>query len=404
MLKVLFPLIPLLLSAGILLGGTGLLGTFVPIRAGQEGFSPIVIGLFGSAFFAGFLAGCLVVVRMIAKVGHIRSFAVLAALCASATILHALAINPYLWLVARAIVGFAIAGLFMAVESWLAERAPKAERGRVLGIYRVVDLSFVTVGQFILPWVGPEGFTLFGIIAILYCLALIPISLMDAPAPKVPEYKPLKLSEVWKISPLAVLAAVTTALTNSAFRQVGPLYASELGLDLTQVATFMTMAIVGGAISPIPLGWMSDRISRRWVILGTTGIAALAGLYLSFIPASDPYQLYIGSLMFGAFAMPLWSLSLAHAADFAKPGAFIHLSAGLSIYFGLAAIFGPIISALVIDQLGAQYFFSYTTLVHASLIVFALYRMQKRPGPEKKRPFRAFNRTSAGIFRLGKRR
>ncbi len=396
-------LIPILLSAGILLAGTGLLGTFIPVRAGIEGFPPLLIGLFGSAFFAGFLTGCVLGARLIRRAGHIRVFAALAAVGAIAVLLHGLFLDPVVWLIARIAIGFCMAVQAMVIESWLNDQAYGAERGSILGIYRTVDLSFVTVAQLLLPAVGPHGFELFAVIGILFCAALIPVSLTRVRAPEPPANVSINLGRIWTISPLAAFGAVTIGMTNSAFRAVGPLYATTTGMNVSQVASFMIAGIVGGAIAPIPLGWLSDRFDRRWVMIITTGCAALAGLVLSYLTGATPELLYVGAFAFGATALPLWSLSVAHAADRSDPSEFVELSASLMLLFGIGAVIGPFASTLVLEVFGPAQFFNYTTVVHASVVAFAFYRIAQRAAPRAKRRFQIYTRTSPGIFRLGRK-
>ena len=44
------PLIPLLVTAGILIGGNGLQGTYIALRGSAEGFSPSIIGMIGGGY------------------------------------------------------------------------------------------------------------------------------------------------------------------------------------------------------------------------------------------------------------------------------------------------------------------------------------------------------------------
>ena len=54
-------------------------------------------------------------------------------------------------LLLRFAMGFCFAGLFMVIESWLNAHAASANRGRLLSIYRLIDLAAVTGAQFLLP-------------------------------------------------------------------------------------------------------------------------------------------------------------------------------------------------------------------------------------------------------------
>lgn len=51
---------PLLAGMALLMAGTGLTSTLLGVRAGLEGFSPTVTGVVLSAFYVGFLGGCLI--------------------------------------------------------------------------------------------------------------------------------------------------------------------------------------------------------------------------------------------------------------------------------------------------------------------------------------------------------
>jgi len=194
-------------------------------------------------------------------------------------------------------------------------------------------------------------------------------------------------------------------LTNSAFRIIGPLYAGEVGFDVLQVALFMSAGILGGAIMPLPLGWLSDRYDRRWVMIGTTAGAAAAGMFLSTLSAQTPQLIYVGSFLFGAFALPLYSLSIAHANDFAKSGDFIDVAAGLLFLFAIGAAIGPFAASLVMEWYGPAAVFTYTTVIHSALMLFVLIRMMARPSVPlaRRKSFVAFMRTSPAIFGLGKR-
>jgi len=210
---------------------------------------------------------------------------------------------------------------------------------------------------------------------------------------------------IWGVSPLAAVGVLTIGLTNSAFRIIGPLYAGELGFDVLQVALFMSAGIVGGAIMPIPMGWLSDRYDRRWVMIGATFGAAVAGVFLSTLSGEDPNLIYAGSFLFGAFALPLYSLSIAHANDFAKSGDFIDVAAGLLFLFAIGAAIGPFAASLVMERYGPAAVFTYTTVIHSALLVFVLARMMVRPSVPlaRRKSFVAFMRTSPAIFGLGRR-
>ena len=403
-MRPLFSLSPLLLAAGILLAGNGLQGTLIALRSDVEGFSAALTGLMGTGYFLGFMLSSLIAPKMVRAVGHIRVFSALAAMASAATLGFVLWINPYGWIGLRFVSGFCFAGLFMTVESWLNQSIGNDARGRLLSVYRLVDLGFVTGGQLLLPVIGIEGFAIFAFTAIVLSLSAVPVSLADRTSPMPPKSARFNLAEVWKISPIACLGCITIGLTNSSFRLVGPLYASRLGFDTAAVAFFMAMGIVGGAVLQYPLGWLSDRYDRRWVLIGATTGAALAGQFLAHYAASGAVYAYGGAFAFGAFSLPLYSLSAAHANDRAGKEQYVMLAAGLMFFFSGGAALGPALAAWFLENRGTPAFFTYISAMHGLLIFLTLWRMSVKPKPAKtaRGRFMALMRTSPVLLRMAR--
>ncbi len=402
-MKRLAALIPLLIAAGILLAGNGVLGTMITLRADQEGFSPIMIGLMGTAYFAGFILACFTAAGFIRTVGHIRVFAALAAITAAGTLTMVIALNPYAWIIVRFVMGFCFSGLFMVVDSWLNESAANEDRAQLLSIYRIVDLSAVTGMQFLLPLFGTEGYELFIVTGIILCLSLVPVSLSDRSRPHPPDDIKLDLKAIWLISPIACIGSFAIGLTNSAFRLIAPLYATDIGLDISGIAIFMSAGIMGGALFQYPLGMMSDKLGRRWVLMLATSLAAASGIFLSSISGTTPWLVYLGIFLFGGFSLPLYSLSAAHANDQAKAGQYVVISAGLTFFFSVGGLISPVVASWMIQVFGAPAFFTYTSAIHGSLVLFVIWRKIANPGVVVSTPFVALLKTSPLIYRMARR-
>ncbi|WP_292318833.1 MFS transporter [Mesorhizobium sp.] len=399
------PLIPLLIAAGILLGGNGLQGTLIALRGAQEGFSASDIGLMGTFYFAGFLLGCLAVTRILKAVGHVRTFAALAAIASVGTLLLVLVIDPVMWCAVRFAGGFCFAGLFTVMEAWLNSGVGNKDRARMLAIYRMVDIGSVTGAQFLIPIFGAGGFAIFAVMSMMITFSLVPVSLGDRSNPAPPEDVKLDLPRVWRISPLGSIGCIAVGVTNSAFRTLSPVYAEEIGMSVADVVTFVSVGIFGGALIQYPLGYLSDRRDRRSVLLATTCCAMLAALALAFVARADPFLNFIIVFIFGSFAMPLYSLSAAHANDRAGKGEFVLINAALMLFYSFGAIGGPIAASAVMQHFGPSALFVFNAVVYAVLIIVILYRMQVRssvPAGSRSR-FTALLRTSTLFARLARR-
>lgn len=316
-------LIPLFTAAAILLDGNGLQGTLIALRCADEGFSTLMIGIIGAAYFAGFIGGCFLIPGILRSVGHVRAFSALSALAASGTLLLVLIIDPIAWIILRFLIGLCFSALFTTVDSWLNSGVTNANRVRVLSIYRLLDMMVVTGSQFLIPAFGESSFAIFAILAIMICLSLVPISLAESSNPNPPSSFSFSPVLIWRLSPIACIGCVALGLTNATFRLIGPVYAQSTGLPVSAIATFMSAGILGGAVLQYPFGALSDRYDRRVILIVATSGAALAGIFINGVAGADPPLNCVGIFLFGAFSLPLYSLSAAHANDHASNDQYV---------------------------------------------------------------------------------
>ena len=178
------PIIALLLGTAFLLAGSGLHGLLLPLRGQAEGFSTTSLGLLGTAWAGGFVAGCYFAPRLVRRVGHVRAFGTFAATAAIIALLNGLLIDPAVWIALRIITGFSMAGAFMVIESWLNESATNETRGSVFGVYMIVTFAAIMGGQMAVAFADTATQSLFMVAGILYCIALIPTAMSTASSPR----------------------------------------------------------------------------------------------------------------------------------------------------------------------------------------------------------------------------
>ena len=140
---------PLLVAIFVLMTGSGFLSTLIAIRLEQAGTPALLIGLVGTSYFAGLTWGAFRVEALIARVGHIRAFAAFVTVFSASSLTYAVIDYPYLWIVLRVIDGFAMAGVFVCLESWLNQQASARTRSTVLAAYMIALYSGQAAGQFL---------------------------------------------------------------------------------------------------------------------------------------------------------------------------------------------------------------------------------------------------------------
>ncbi len=379
---ILLAVLPLLVSAAIMIAGNGLFGTLLSVRLDREGIAVEAIGAILACYSLGWIAGTLACPSVINRVGHIRSFAAFAALVAVSALIHPLFVDGalwgVLWAMLRMLTGFCIAALYTIIESWLNAKSANAVRGRVMSAYMAINFLAYGFGQFLLTVASPAGPQLFSLVAILVCLALVPLTLARVETPPQLEPRRFSLSRLVAVSPLGVAGCLTAGLITGAFSALGPVYARTIRPDPNWVAEFMMVAVFSGLILQFPMGRLSDRFDRRRVILGLTLASGAVSAALVWLGTGSTGWLLGLIALHSGIAYTLYPISLAHANDYITPEELIPTAGGLLLCFGAGAAVGPVAAAAAMARLGSEGLFVYFTAVAMLLAGFAVYRMFQR--------------------------
>lgn len=379
MTRHLLPIAALLFGSGLLLFAGGIHGLILPVRGSAEGFSASSLGLLGTGWAIGYVLGCMFVPRLVGAVGHIRTFGVMCAFAAVSMLLQALIVEAWAWIPVRAVSGFCFAGAAMIVESWLNEKAEPNTRGTIFGVYTMVNLAAMTAGQMVISLGDTTGFLFFAVGAIIYCLALVPTALSTSASPTPLTSVKLNLSVLWKNSPVAVAAVFLVGVSNAAFGTLAAVYADRVGLTLTSVTLFASIPVLAGALAQVPIGYLSDRMDRRAVLVCVACAALAADIaFVVLVPESRMANLLLVGA-FGAAIFAMYPIIVAHANDHAPPGTSIQVSGGLLMVFGIGSIAGPLIAGVMMSEVGARGLFLTTIAAHVIMIIFTIWRMTQRP-------------------------
>ena len=379
------PIASLLLGVALLLAGNGLQFTLLPLRGTADGFSTLALGLIGSAYYLGFVGGCLLGPYLILRAGHIRAFAALVALAVVVGLAYPLHSELLAWTVFRLVNGFCLAGIYLVIESWLNDRATNETRGLVMSSYVIVNFAAFTVGQLLVTLYPVREAGDFIVAAMLASLAIVPVALTRSaqPAPiTIVSFRPVQL---YRAAPVGLVASFMVGVSNGAFLGLGPISAAGSGLSTGQVALFMSVATLAGAIAQWPVGRLSDRIDRRMVLFALLVGASVAGFLLWLLAASGIMLLVFG-LLFGALALPCYSLAAAHAYDKTPVSDMVPTAATILLANALGAVIGPLMASALMGALGPRALFMFTAGAQALLAAYVFHRTTVQPSlstPEK---------------------
>ena len=368
---------PLLFGILLIMVGNGLQGTLLGVRAGLEGFPAAATGLIMSGYYVGFVLGSLYAPRAVRNVGHVRVFAAFASLASIAVLLHTVFTDPVSWTIVRIVTGLGYAGMYVVAESWLNDASDNENRGKALSVYVIVQMIGIVVAQGALGFGDPAGYELFVLISVLVSISFAPILLSVSPAPHYEATKPMTLRELFRVSPLGFVGSVALGAIFSALFGMASVYGTQSGLTLNQIATFVAAIYVGGMLLQFPIGWASDRMDRRVLIVGVTALSAVA-CAVAIMFGDDPTIVIAMAFLIGGTANPLYSLLIAHANDYLDHEDMAAASSGLVFIGGVGAVSGPVLVGQMMDFMGPAGIYLYIGVIMAGVSVYGLYRTTRR--------------------------
>jgi MFS family permease len=378
MLKAVQPVVPVLLGIILIEAALGIVGAVMGIQMASRDVPSFLIGIVFSAYFVGFLAGSLTCERLIDRVGHIRAFGVFAVVASIATLLLAVTSNIYAWVVFKIMAGYAVAGAFVVIESWLNDKASEDNRGRIFAVYMVVSWGASGLSPLSLNFANTYSDILFEISTILLAASMIPLALTKVGNPEIGHRQSFSIVKLIKASPTGVACCFASGLLTGAFYSLLPVYVETIGRTPRELSVLIAVGTTAALIVQYPVGYISDHYGRRPVIIGTMAIAAMMALIIAATPEL-PFTWLLGMFfLLTAFQSPLYALGVGQTNDYVDRKDFVPAAAGLLFLWGVGACAGPTLVGFIMEWVGPGGLFLYLGIGCAFVALFALYRVFRR--------------------------
>ena len=361
----------------MLMIGNGLQGTLLGLRGDLEGFSTFSLSIVMSAYFVGFLFSSRFTPGLIRRVGHIRVFAALGSTISAVLILYPVMVEPWAWTIGRIIIGFCFCGVYVTAESWLNDASSNETRGQALSLYMIVQMAGIVFAQFLLTQGDVSGFALFIVPSVLVSLAFAPILLSVRPTPAFETAKPMTIKQLVSASPLACVGMFMLGGVFAAQFGMSAVYGNRVGLTVGEISLFVSAIYVAALVLQYPIGWLSDRMDRRSLIVWVSVIGGCGSLIAFLLPGNFALILISGALV-GGTSNPLYALLIAYTNDYLDREDMAAASGGLLFINGLGAISGPLLVGWVMDALGANGYWLFTAVLMLAVATFGIYRSTQR--------------------------
>ncbi|MEN9013033.1 MAG: MFS transporter, partial [Yoonia sp.] len=292
-------------------------------------------------------------------------------------ILSPLLVVRWEWNLGLLIIGFCFCGVYVSAESWLNDASSNETRGKALSLYLMVQMAGIVLAQFIVAQGDVSGYALFIIPSVLVSLAFAPILLSIRPMPQFEQTKPMTIRRLIEASPLGCVGMFLLGGVFASQFGMSAIYGTRIGLSVSQVSLFVSVIYVSALVAQYPIGWLSDRLDRRILIMAVGVIGGFGALLALFVTDNFAVVL-ISAAILGGTSNPLYALLIAYTNDYLERDDMAAASGGLLFINGIGAIAGPLIVGWMMDTLGANGYWMFSAVLMFLMGGYAAYRMTRR--------------------------
>jgi MFS family permease len=374
----------LLLAVVLIQLGNGIQSTVVGLRSDSAGLSTWSIAAVMSGMYAGNMVASVMAPRLIARFGHVPFYMVLVFVLAAAPVAFLAPPDVIVWASTRFVFGFALAGIFVVVESWLNDCSTNDTRGMVFAVYIFVQLGGLLVAQFLVPVLA--GDIIYALMAVMaFCLlAGVPVWFGNAPRPHRRPYAAASFRALVAASPVGVVGAAVSGIIWAIVMSMSPIYAQRTGEDASGIAVFVASAVLGGILLQLPVGWWSDRMDRR-IVLAIMGFGSALAALVGATVGGDVAGV-MAMFAYGALTFPLYTVAVSHVNDRVEPEQRVAASGAMILLFGAGSILGPVVTSVAMDAAGPVGFFLVLAIVSLAFGGFTLGRILATPRSTLQQP------------------
>ena len=381
MLQAYNAVLTIIISSAIVALGNGMMGTYVPLKLTHAGNDPDMVMIASITFAAGLLISCLVSGLLIRRVGHIRAFAAFTSVSGLVTLAMFWQSDLASWAALRFIHGFTSNAIFMIVQSWLNERTDSQYRGQIMTFFYVSYTLSYGGGALLLNFADVASVAPLLIGCALYLISIVPMTTTRVEAPSLPSKISIDLVKVYRLSPVGLVGAFVAGTVGMGIQGSGAVYGDLIGLAPAAITILMFSTQAGNLIIQWPLGFLSDRIDRRFVLFGAASAAVLLSLLVGGTAGQAFIVIAITFAALGGFTESLYAISTAHANDWAEEDDYVTLSSTILIVWSVGALLGPVIVRELFSHMGPVGLPLYCGVVSGLYALFILWRLFQRSQP-----------------------
>lgn len=340
-------------AVGVFCLTTGLSYPLLALILEDMGASSGLIGLNAAMGPIGIILSAPFVPRLAQKFG--AWFICVISLCSSAVLLLMLAVfrDVMIWFPIRFFLGVAISAIFIISETWINQLAMPRIRGRIIGIYNTVAAAGFALGPLTLAVIGSQGWPPFlvGITGILIALPVFVLARDHLPG--FDGREDASVFSFISLAPMLLLAVAFAALFDQVTLSLLPIYGLRHGLAEATSSLALAVMIIGNVVFQIPIGWLADRISRRF-LMNIMAITTMIGSLLLSLLIGESMLLWPMLFVWGAVAFGIYTIALVELGDRFSGALLLAGNGAFAMMWGIGGILGPPVAGAAMDLIGPE--------------------------------------------------
>ncbi|MFC0272891.1 MFS transporter [Metabacillus herbersteinensis] len=360
----------------------GMLLPLIAIIFENDGLSSSLNGLNATALYIGILLVSPFMEQPLRKYGY-KPVIIFGGLL----VLLSLGLFPlwksfWFWFVLRLLIGIGDHALHFGTQTWITSFSPENKRGRNISLYGLFFGIGFAAGPLMTPLVTINEALPFLLSSVLCLIGWVFLFLLKNDFPEqtieMNSFKQTlkRFSTAWKYAWVAFLPPLGYGFLESSINGSFPVYGLRIGMDVTSVSILLSSFAVGGIVTQLPLGIMSDKFGRKniLIIILTLGFFSfsVASLLEDFF-----FALTLCLFLAGMSVGSTFSLGISYMTDLMPRNLLPTGNLLCGIAFSIGSLAGPYLGGLFIEYVEhVSYFIVISVILFMILVAVVSFRSQ----------------------------
>ncbi|PEY39467.1 MFS transporter [Bacillus cereus] len=294
----------------------------------------------------------------------------------------------WIWFLLRFLVGIGDHMLHVGTQTWITTTSDPSKIGRQVSIYGVFFGIGFAVGPYLASTVQyglATPFIVSTILCLIGWLLLLPTKNAFPAQDETGKENESSLSrykQVFILAWIALIGPLAYGALEAMLNSNLPVYALRKGWSVSDVSFLLPAFAIGGIITQIPLGILSDKYGRDRILTWTFSISTIVFLLAAVFDGY--YWIVFGCMLLAGMVIgSCFSLGLGFMTDL-LPRHLLPAGNILSgIAFSIGSIMGPVLGGIFIEKIQYTSFFMAVMIIMAIIALLYITYMKSQVASRK---------------------